>query len=177
MKLKKIESLLRVVPNFPKPGIIFRDITPIFTKPKAIHSLSKKLVSINKSIGYDIIVGVESRGFLFGSIMADMTKSSFALARKEGKLPYDKISVSYGLEYGSSTIEMHTDSIKKYQRVLIHDDLLATGGTVLACAELVEKLGGIVVGFNFIIELNDLEGRERIQDKFPGIPITSVFNY
>lgn len=177
MKLKNIEKYIRLVPNFPKEGIMFRDITPLFTKHKLIKSVSKKLSKLVSDIEFDIVVGMESRGFLFGTLLSINNKAAFALARKAGKLPYEKVATTYNLEYGSATIEMHIDSITHGQKVLICDDLLATGGTVLACAELVERLGGIVVGFNFVIELTDLGGVDNIRKKYPEVSITSLFKY
>lgn len=177
MKLKNIEKYIRLVPNFPKEGIMFRDITPLFTKHRLINAVDKKLAKLVSKIDFDVVVGMESRGFLFGTLLSLKCKSSFALARKAGKLPFEKVTSHYKLEYGEAVIEMHTDSIKEGQKVIIHDDLIATGGTVLACAELVERLGGVVVGFNFIIELTDLGGIENIRKKYPEVSITSLFKY
>ena len=176
MKKKNIEKLIRTVPNFPKEGIMFRDITPIFYNPKAVKSTCKKLLNDISDIDYDTIVGMESRGFLFGTMMAANSNSSFVLGRKAGKLPCEKVSKSYQLEYGTATVELHVDSIKKGQKVIIFDDLLATGGTSIACAELVEELGGEVVGFSYLIELADLGGRKNIAEKY-NVPIQSLFEY
>ena len=177
MRLKNIEKYIRLVPNFPKEGIMFRDITPLFTKYKLINSVSKKLSKLVSDVDFDVVVGMESRGFLFGTLLAMKHKTSFVLARKSGKLPYEKVQTEYKLEYGNAIVEMHTDSITSGQLCVIHDDLLATGGSALACAELVERLGGIVVGFNFVIELTDLGGMDNIRKKYPDVSITSLFKY
>lgn len=184
--MEHLSKLIRDIPNFPKEGIIFKDITPLFSNYEFITSTRIELVkSIIESIDYeedenpvDVIVGIESRGFLFGPAMAEDLEASFALARKPGKLPYDKIAVSYNLEYGSATIEMHTDAIKPGQKVIIHDDLLATGGTALAAAELVRQLGGKVIGFSFIIELEFLKGSNTIKEQLgDDVKVISLLKY
>ncbi len=165
--MKEIAILIRDIPNFPKEGIVFKDITPLFQSYSAMIQTKRGLVdqieTKIKKEDIDVIVGLESRGFLFGPMLACDLEASFVLARKPGKLPYKKISHNYDLEYGSATIEMHIDSINPGDTVIIHDDLLATGGTALAAAELVKKLGGIVIGFSFIIELEFLGGASKLK--------------
>ena len=160
--MKKLEEYVRTIPNFPKEGIMFRDVTTVIKDPDglklAIDSMQEKL----KDIDFDIIVGAESRGFIFGMPIAYNMKKGFAMIRKKGKLPAETIEESYDLEYGQATLEIHKDSIKPGQKVVIIDDLLATGGTAKAMINLVEKLGGEVVQLNFLIELIDLNGRKKL---------------
>lgn len=158
----KLKSVIRDVPDFPKPGIVFKDITPIMLNPKVSEEVLNHLVELYQNQRIDAVAGIESRGFLFGFPLAIRLGVPFVLIRKKGKLPYDKISYDYELEYGSATIEMHTDAIKKGQRVLIHDDLLATGGSAEAAAELVKKCGGEVACFNFLVGLDFLNGEKRL---------------
>lgn len=181
--MEHLSKLIRDIPNFPKEGILFKDITPLFSSAESIASTRIELVrsiieAIDVDIPIDVIVGIESRGFLFCPAMAEDLEASFALARKPGKLPYEKISTSYDLEYGSTSIEMHTDSIKPGQKVIIHDDLLATGGTALAAAELVKQLGGEVIGFSFIVELEFLKGAQKIKEQLgDDVKVISVLKY
>jgi adenine phosphoribosyltransferase len=177
MKLENVKELIRSVPNFPKPGIIFKDITPVLENPQALYRLAGELSESIIGIEHNKIAGIESRGFIFGSLMSTINGKGLILARKPGKLPAEKITVSYQLEYGSSEIEMHKDSINPGDKVIIHDDLLATGGTALACAKLVTQLGGEVVGFSFIIELEGLNGASNISKEFKNIPVISIFQY
>lgn len=160
---EKIKRSIRDIPDFPKPGIIFKDITPIMMDA----SLSKELVAylhdMYKDQGIDAIAGIESRGFLLGYPLAMALGVPFIMIRKKGKLPYETISHSYNLEYGSATIEMHTDAVGNSQRILIHDDLLATGGSAEAAAILIEKAGGQVVGFNFLVGLEFLGGEKKLR--------------
>ncbi len=158
----KIKTAIRDIPDFPKPGIIFKDITPIMMNPTLSEEIIQYLVSMFKDQKLDKIAGIESRGFLLGYPLAVRLGLPFILIRKVGKLPYDKVSYSYDLEYGSSTIEMHTDAVKPGERVLIHDDLLATGGSAAAAAELIRKCGGEVAGFNFLVSLDFLNGEEKL---------------
>ena len=158
----KIKNVIRDVPNFPKEGIIFKDITPIMMDAQLSNEILDHLVELYKNESIDVIAGIESRGFLFGYPLAMRLGIPFILIRKKGKLPYEKISHSYDLEYGSATIEMHTDAIQSGQRVLIHDDLLATGGSAEAAAILVEKTGGKVASFNFLVSLDFLNGEEKL---------------
>lgn len=170
MDLKKI---VRDVPDFPKPGILFKDITPLLQKPEAFKFIVDQFVERYKSKPVDVIVGIESRGFLFGSVMAYALGKSFAIMRKKGKLPYTTVSYTYKLEYGEDTIELHEDAIPKGSRVVIVDDLLATGGTAGAAAHLVEKMGGKVEELAFVIELGFLNGRKVLGD----YPIFSLLQY
>jgi adenine phosphoribosyltransferase len=159
---EKIKSVIRDVPDFPKAGIIFKDITPIMLNPGLSTEILDHLVDLYKDQQIDKIAGIESRGFLFGYPLAMRLGLPFVLIRKAGKLPYHKINHSYDLEYGSATIEMHMDAIEQGDRVLIHDDLLATGGSAGAAAELIQKCGGTVAGFNFLVGLNFLNGEEKL---------------
>jgi adenine phosphoribosyltransferase len=158
----KIKAAIRDVPDFPKPGIVFKDITPIMLDPHLSGEILDHLVSLYQDQNIDKIAGIESRGFLFGYPLAMRLGLPFVLIRKAGKLPYHKISHAYDLEYGSATIEMHVDAIEKGDRVLIHDDLLATGGSAGAAAELINKSGGEVAGFNFLVGLKFLQGEEKL---------------
>jgi adenine phosphoribosyltransferase len=163
MKLEeKINNAIRNVPNFPKEGINFKDITPIMLDPILSNEMLDHLTEIYKDQNIEAVAGIESRGFLFGYPLAMRLGVPFVLIRKKGKLPYDKISHDYDLEYGSATIEIHTDALKKGQRVLIHDDLLATGGSAAAAGELVKKCGAEIVGFNFLVSLDFLNGSEKL---------------
>ncbi len=159
---KKLKTAIRDIPNFPKEGIVFKDITPIMMNAELSNEVVDYLEEVYKDQGVDVVAGIESRGFLFGYPLAMRLGVPFVLIRKKGKLPYDKISFDYDLEYGSATIEMHTDAVGKSQRVLIHDDLLATGGSAEAAAKLIEKAGGQVIGFNFLVALNFLEGEKKL---------------
>jgi len=158
----QIKAVIRDVPDFPKEGIIFKDITPIMMNPVLSAEILDYMVEIYKNQKIDKIAGIESRGFLFGYPLAIRLGIPFVLIRKSGKLPYDKVGFSYDLEYGSSTIEMHTDSIEKGDKVLIHDDLLATGGSAAAAAELIKMCGGEIFGFNFLVSLDFLNGKEKL---------------
>jgi adenine phosphoribosyltransferase len=157
-----LESIIRTIPDFPKPGIQYKDITTLLADKKALPMTTKALCKPYLNVDCDVVVGLESRGFLFGTNMAEVLNASFVPVRKPGKLPFDKISESYELEYGSDLVEMHTDAIKKGDKVIIHDDLIATGGTALAASKLVERLGGEIIGYSFIIELSFLKGREKL---------------
>lgn len=160
---EKLEKAIRNVPDFPKPGINFKDITPIMQDPVLSNQILDELYEMYLGKGVDVVAGLESRGFLFGYPLAMRLGVPFVLVRKKGKLPYEKISFDYDLEYGSATIEMHTDAISKGQRVLIHDDLLATGGSAEAVAQLITQMGGKIAGFNFLVELEFLGGREKLK--------------
>ncbi len=155
-------NTLRDVHDFPKPGIVFKDITPIFHSPELSNEIVDYLYEYYKDKNIDVVVGIESRGFFFGFPLAMKLGVPFVPIRKKGKLPYDTISYKYDLEYGSAEMEMHVDAIAQGQRVLIHDDLLATGGTAIAAAKLIEMCEAKVAGFSFIIDLGFLKGREKI---------------
>ena len=159
-----IKKFIRDVPDFPKQGIIFKDITPLLHDHAAFGSTIAKLVERYSKMDVDLIVGIESRGFLFGTPLAHQLKTGFVPVRKKGKLPYETVSVSYDLEYGSATIEMHTDAVKKGQRIVVIDDLLATGGTAGAACKLLTDQGATVVECAFIVELEFLNGREKLGD-------------
>ena len=172
---EQLKAVIRDVPDFPKPGILFKDISTIMLSPEVSNGVLDHLVAQYKDAGLDAIAGIESRGFLFGYPLAMRLGLPFVLIRKEGKLPYDKIKHAYELEYGSAVIEMHTDAVQTGQRVLIHDDLLATGGSAAAAATLIEKSGGVVAGFDFLVALDFLNGAEHLS-KFSG-QITSIVHY
>ena len=159
---ERIKSSIRDVPNFPKEGIVFKDITPIMLDPVLSKDMVDSLVEKYKNEKIDAVAGIESRGFLFGYPLAIQLGVPFILIRKIGKLPYNKISHSYDLEYGSATIEMHVDAVSKGQKVLIHDDLLATGGSAEAAAKLLQKCGAEIAGFNFLVSLDFLEGKNKL---------------
>lgn len=175
MTIEQIEKHIRAVPDFPKPGILFRDITPLLGHAKARKAVLDHLIEALADWDLDAIAGIESRGFLFGMTLADALGLPFVPIRKAGKLPYDKIEHSYELEYGSATLEIHTDAIKPGDRVLIHDDLLATGGTAAAGAELLNRLDAEVAGFSFIIALNFLGG-EKVLEQYSN-RIHSLISY
>lgn len=159
-----LRAKVRDVPDFPIPGVLFRDITPVLQDAASFHSAIDQIADLFDPASYDVIVGMESRGFVFGATIAYKFERGFVLIRKPGKLPAPKISVEYALEYGSNTLEIHRDSIQTGQRALIIDDLLATGGTCRASIDLIERLGGTVVGAAFLIELEFLKGRAQLAD-------------
>lgn len=161
---------LRHVWHFPKEGIDFIDITTVLQDAEYFQETIRQMDELVKDLDYELIIGSESRGFIMGAPLAYAQKKGFIPVRKRGKLPYDVIEVGYDLEYGEDYLQMHVDAVKPGQRVLVVDDLLATGGTAKATAELVEKLGGVVAGLLFFIELDDLKGREKIKD----YPVYSV---
>ncbi|HUE75726.1 MAG TPA: adenine phosphoribosyltransferase [Chloroflexota bacterium] len=169
----ELAGRIRDVPDFPIPGIIFRDITTLLKDPEALRSAIDHLTEPFRDRGVDLVVGVESRGFIFAAPIAQTLGAGFIPVRKLGKLPAESVRVEYALEYGSNVLEIHRDAIKPGQRVLIVDDLLATGGTALAAIQLVQKLGGHVVGSAFLVELTFLEGRQRLA----GHEITSIISY
>ena len=158
----RLRALVRDIPDFPRPGIIFKDITPLLADPGALALAVTGLAQHARPLRPDCVVAAEARGFLLGPALALELGAGFVLARKPGKLPYETISAEYLLEYGSNQLELHTDAIGPGSRVLVHDDLLATGGTAAALCELVEQLGGEVVGCGFLIELAFLGGRARL---------------
>lgn len=161
-----LKLLIRDVPDFPKPGIIFKDITPLLEVPQLVEEVVKALASQSKETKVDAVAAIEARGFLFGFLLAHKLGVPFIPVRKEGKLPYRKITQAYTLEYGSAAIEMHEDAIKPGWNVVIHDDLLATGGTANAAGQLIERLGGEVAGFSFIVNLDFLGGYALLRKQF-----------
>lgn len=158
-----LEDWVRDIPDFPQKGVLFKDITPLLQDGTAFHSAIDRLAAHYAGAGIEVVVGVESRGFIFGAPLAYQLNCGFVPVRKFGKLPSKTVSVEYALEYGTNVVEIHTDAIKPGQRVLIVDDLLATGGTVSAAIELVEKLGGHIASIAFLVELNFLKGREHLK--------------
>lgn len=168
-----LNQTIRDVPDFPKPGILFKDITPVLADPVLMQRIIDHLVERLAPHDVGVICGVESRGFIFGTPLAIAMNKPFVLARKPGKLPYEKVRVEYALEYGTNTLEMHTDSVQPGQRVAIVDDLLATGGTADATRQLVEELGGTVACYAFVIELSFLSGRDRLTP----VPCESILTY
>ncbi|MCI8512227.1 MAG: adenine phosphoribosyltransferase [Lachnospiraceae bacterium] len=160
--MKKLEDYVVSIPDFPEPGIIFRDVTSILQDPEGLRLAIDSLLSMLKDVDFDVVVGAESRGFIFGTPVAYEKNKAFVLARKPGKLPRETVSMEYELEYGTGTVELHKDSIRPGQKVVIIDDLIATGGTVEAIAKLVEKLGGEIVKICFVMELAGLEGRKKL---------------
>lgn len=154
---------IRAVPDFPKPGIVFRDITTLLRNPKAFQTALDALHAPLADTPVDKVVGIEARGFIFGSLLAHRLGAGFVPARKPGKLPSTAMRETYELEYGSDAVEIHTDAIMRGERVLVHDDLLATGGTASATCRLIERMQGSIVGISFLIELSFLKGRERLK--------------
>ena len=169
----ELESYIRHIPGFPKEGILFHDIMPMLQNAEALHYAVDRLAEFGRGRRADLILGAEARGFILGAAMAYALNIGFATARKPGKLPYKVNRCEYDLEYGTDVLEMHSDAIKPGQRVLIHDDLLATGGTAAAKVRLVEDAGGVVAGLAFLIELTDLGGRDRLE----GYEVFSMLQY
>ena len=157
---EKIKANIRDVPDFPKPGILFKDITPLLQNVQLSHEITKALTVTWEDLAIDAVVGIESRGFIWGNAMAQEMKVPFVPVRKKGKLPAETFSYTYDLEYGSAEVEIHKDALQKGMNVLVHDDLLATGGTAKAAAELIKMSGGKVIGFSFLVELSFLNGKE-----------------
>lgn len=168
-----LKDYIKDIPNFPEEGIIFRDITSLLQDPEAFQYAVDKIADFAREKSADVIIGPEARGFIVGCPVAYALNKGFVPARKKNKLPREKVSIEYDLEYGSNTIEIHKDAIQPGQKVLIVDDLLATGGTIRGTKKLVEELGGEVVGAAFIIELENLKGRQLIND----LDILSLINY
>ena len=173
MSAEGLRAKIREIPDFPKPGILFYDITTLLKDPTAFKEAIDAMIQPYRDEKIDAVVGMESRGFIFSAPMAYQLRAGLVPVRKLGKLPAETITVEYALEYGSNTLEIHRDSIQSGQRVLIVDDLLATGGTVRGTIELVERLKGEVVGLAFLVELDFLKGRERLE----GRRVTSVIQY
>ncbi|MGD1835348.1 MAG: adenine phosphoribosyltransferase [Nitrososphaeraceae archaeon] len=170
-----LKELIKDYQDFPKKGVVFRDINPLFRNENAILQISKEFIQQDQLNEIDLIAGIESRGFTVASLLAANFKKGLILIRKAGKLPGKTVQTDYDIEYGSATIELQTDAIKRGQRVLIADDLIATGGTAIASAKLIEKLGGIVFGFAFIIELEYLQGVKKLKDL--GYNVKSLVKY
>jgi adenine phosphoribosyltransferase len=173
MSAEELRARIREIPDFPKPGILFYDITTLLKDPAAYLESIDLMLEPWRGDKVDLVVGMESRGFIFSAPMAYLLKAGLVPVRKLGKLPAETITVEYALEYGSNTLEIHRDAIQPGQRVLIVDDLLATGGTVRGTIDLVERLQGEVVGLGFLVELEFLKGRDRLQ----GIRVESVVRY
>jgi adenine phosphoribosyltransferase len=171
--MKKIEEYVRSIPDFPEPGIIFRDITSVLEDAEGLHLAVDLMQEKLEGIDFDVVVGPESRGFIFGVPLAYNLKKAFIPVRKKGKLPCETVEIEYDLEYGSAVIEMHKDSIKPGQKVVIIDDLMATGGTIEAIVKLVEQLGGEVVKIVFLMELEGLMGRKKLE----GYDVETVIAY
>ncbi|NWQ40150.1 adenine phosphoribosyltransferase [Bacillus sp. EB106-08-02-XG196] len=168
-----LKQFIAIVPDYPKPGITFKDITPLMNNGEAYKYATDQIVEYAKDKQIDLIVGPEARGFIIGCPVSYALGIGFAPVRKDGKLPRDTVKVSYGLEYGSDVLTIHKDAIQPGQRVLITDDLLATGGTIDATIQLVEQLGGVVAGIAFLVELSYLEGRKKLE----GYDIMTLMNY
>ena len=171
--MKKLEEYVRSIPDFPEPGIIFRDVTSVLQDADGLKLAIDSMMELLDGVEFDVIVGTESRGFIFGVPIAYEMGKPFVPARKKGKLPCETISVTYDLEYGSAEVEMHKDAIKPGQKVVLVDDLIATGGTIEACAKMIEMLGGEVVKIIFLMELAGLKGRDKLQK----YDVASVITY
>ena len=171
--MKKLEDYVRSIPDFPEPGIIFRDITTVLQDADGFQLAIDELLKLLEGVDFDVVVGAESRGFIFGAPLAYALKKPFVLVRKKGKLPCETIEQEYELEYGKATVEIHKDSIQKGQKVVVVDDLIATGGTIKAAIDLVEALGGEVAKVIFLMELAGLEGRKKLT----GYDVDAVIKY
>ena len=168
-----LKKYIRTVENFPKPGIMFRDITTLLKEPEGLKASFNALVDFTKGLKIDKVVGIESRGFMLGAMLAEKLNAGFIPIRKPGKLPAETVKEEYSLEYGTDAVEIHKDAIEDGESILLHDDLLATGGTARAAVNLIEKLGGKVVQVSFIIELSFLKGREKLE----GYDVRSLISY
>lgn len=171
--MKTLQDYVTEIPDFPKEGILFRDVTSILNDPDGFHMAIDGLIDLVKDKDFDLVIGTESRGFLFGAPVAYSLHKGFVLARKKGKLPRETVSESYDLEYGQATLEMHKDSIGPGQKVVLIDDLIATGGTTEAVVKMVEQLGGEIVKVAFVMELAGLKGREKLK----GLDVDSLIVY
>ncbi|MFN3840648.1 MAG: adenine phosphoribosyltransferase [Cyclobacteriaceae bacterium] len=163
---QQLQRAIRDIPDYPKPGIVFKDITPVLANPVLVNSVVEAMVAHAETLQVDAVVAIEARGFIFGGMLARALNCPFVPVRKVGKLPYRTITKDYDLEYGSATVEMHEDALAKGWNVLIHDDLLATGGTAAAAAHLVQQAGGRVAGFSFLINLAFLPGEKKLKNEF-----------
>ena len=166
MSVDLLRSKIRDVPDFPKPGIVFKDITPLLNEPQAFRSALDHMADVLRPLKPDVVVGIEARGFIFGAVLATELGVGFAPVRKPGKLPWRSVSESYDLEYGQDELHLHEDALSSGHRVAIVDDLLATGGTAGAVARLVERLGADIAGFSFLVELAELHGRKQLDGHF-----------
>ena len=168
-----LDDYITTIPDHPKPGVLFRDITSLLADGPAFHEAIDQMAAKVADLDFDVIIGSEARGFIFGTPLAYLLKKPFVLVRKKGKLPRETVSVEYDLEYGTATLEMHKDAIRPGQRILVVDDLIATGGTIEAMIRMTEGLGGVVAGVNVLMELKDLGGRQAID----GYRVDSVLVY
>ena len=168
-----LASFIRDIPDFPKPGIVFKDITPLLADPAGLDGAVRALASLVEPLEIDVVIGAEARGFLLGPALARELGAGFVLARKPGKLPHETVSASYELEYGTDALELHSDAVAEGARVLVHDDLLATGGTARALCELIETVGGSVAACMFLLELGFLDGRSRLS----GYDVRALIEY
>jgi adenine phosphoribosyltransferase len=168
-----LRAFIRDIPDFPEPGIVFKDITPLLLDPRALDDAVDGLARLAEPLTVDFVVAPEARGFIFGAALARQLHAGFVPARRPGKLPHETVSAEYGLEYGINALELHADAIAGGARVLIHDDLLATGGTAAALCELVERFGAEVAGCSFLIELSFLGGRERLAPR----PVSALIDF
>ena len=171
--MEHLKELVRAIPDFPIPGILFRDVTPLLRDPRGLREVVDRLAEDFRGAGIEVVAGIESRGFIFGAPLAMALGVGFVPIRKPGRLPYDKVSREYALEYGTNVLEMHADAVRPGERVLIVDDLLATGGTASASAHLVEAIGGVVAAAAFVIELEFLAGRKALA----GYDVRSLITY
>jgi adenine phosphoribosyltransferase len=168
-----LKALIREIPDFPQPGVSFKDISTVIGNAKAFHHIIQEIAGHYRAVQPEVVVGIESRGYILGAPVAYELQAGFILVRKPGKLPAATERIEYSLEYGENSLEIHTDAIRPGQKVLIVDDILATGGTVSATAELVRRLGGEIVGYAFLAELDSLQGRTKLGD----VPIVSLVHY
>jgi len=166
---ERLHGAIRIVPDFPKPGISFKDISPLFLQPQLVADATAAICTSFRNEALTHVIGIESRGFLLGPMIAAQLELPFVIVRKKGKLPYATREVTYDLEYGNATLEMHTDVLSAESRVLIHDDLLATGGTAAATAGLCRHFGAGVQGFSFVVELEELDGRAKLEQHAPQV--------
>ena len=173
MDVAELKAKIRSIPDFPIPGILFRDITPVLQDAVYLAAAIDLMAAAYKGVKIDVVVGIEARGYILGAPIAYKLGAGFVPVRKPGKLPFDKISVDYELEYGTNTLEMHSDAVAGGHRVLVVDDLLATGGTAGAVRQMLDKLGGTIVGFEFLIELKALDGRAKL----PGVDVKTFIAY
>ena len=173
MSVSDLQARIRDVPDFPEPGIVFKDIMPLLADPACLHEVTDLIAGWAEPRKPDVILGAEARGFILGATVAYKLGCGFVAARRPGKLPWKTVSASYALEYGQNSLELHADAIASGQRVLVHDDVLATGGTAKAICDLAEQLGGEIVGVAFVIELDFLEGRQQLE----GQDVHSLIRY